>query len=343
MKVSVIIPCYNVENFIDRCLASLTSQSLGIQNLELICVDDCSTDGTYEKLLAWEQKYPEQMIVVQMSENSRQGAARNAGLVYATAPYVAYIDSDDWVHPQYLEILYRVAEKEQVPMVTSGHVRDFGDGKVQDAAIDLTKLAWRRVDIDSEEKRSHKISITGVDPMVWGRLLRRDFLLENGLSFPEGLAYEDNYWCVLLSGCIPAYCTVTEPLYHYFVNEKSTILAVNQPYHVDFLTVQLLSLEEMTRRGWRDRYPDAVEFHFLHSCCLDFLKIICLRYDPPSYSLFRFLQATVSEHISIPVEQNAYYDTGFTEFQKMVLTLMGKDLSKAEFAELAELVKKKGL
>ncbi len=341
--ISVILPCYNVSAYIDRCLASLATQSIGFANLEIICVDDCSADDTFEHLSDWERKWPEQVLLVKMPENRGLSAARNAGLSYASAPYVVYIDSDDWLHPQYLEALYLVAEQEQVQMVSCGHVRDFGDGRIRDEILDCAELGYHRVDIDSDEKRSHKISLIGAEPMAWSKLLRKDFLLENGLTFPEGLTYEDNYWHALLSGTVESYCVLEAPLYHYFVNERSITLLVNQTYHVDYLTVQLLAYEEMKRRGWTERYRDAVEFHMLHSICFDFLKIICLRFDPPAYSLFRLLQSVLAELITIKPENNTYYETGFTEFQKMVLAVIGKEVTKSEFVELAELVKKRGL
>ena len=92
--VSVIIPCYNVESYIDRCLASITVQTIGMENLELICVDDASADGTWNRLLLWEQLYPEQVILIRQEVNRRQGAARNLGLQYASADWVSFVDAE---------------------------------------------------------------------------------------------------------------------------------------------------------------------------------------------------------------------------------------------------------
>lgn len=98
MKISVIIPYHNVEQYIDRTLSSLSSQTIGVENLEIICVDDASTDNIWEHLLAWEQKYPENILLVQCEENGRQGRARNIGLSHATDEWIAFIDSDDWMN-----------------------------------------------------------------------------------------------------------------------------------------------------------------------------------------------------------------------------------------------------
>ncbi len=338
--ISVILPCYNVVPYLDRCLKSLTTQTIGVKNLEIICVDDASTDETREKLHEWERRFPDNICIIECSENRRQGTARNIGLQYATGKYVSFVDPDDWIEPITFELLMQVMQAEQVQMVQCGFVRDFGDGK---AETKVGKNAtYKRMDIDSEEKRSHKIALTGSEPMVWGRLLEREYLLREGLIFPEDLAYEDNYWCLLLSGTIKRYCVLGTPLYHYCVNGSSTILKNDAEYHTDYLTVQLQALEEAERRGWRYLYPDAMEFHFLHGAYLDFLKIICLRFDNPPYALFRLVQEIVGSRLMVR-KDNPYYADGFTEFQKLLLELIECNVTKEQFREVAEKVQTLGI
>ena len=90
-KVSVIIPCYNIEIYIDRCLVSLERQKIPMEELEIILVDDHSTDGTWEKLQIFEAKYPESVLIIHNDVNIRQGAIRNMALAYATAPYICML------------------------------------------------------------------------------------------------------------------------------------------------------------------------------------------------------------------------------------------------------------
>ena len=70
-KISVIIPCYNVEKYIDRCLASVAAQTIRLDKLEIICVNDASTDGTWQKLLVWERKYPQNILLVDCAQNGK--------------------------------------------------------------------------------------------------------------------------------------------------------------------------------------------------------------------------------------------------------------------------------
>ena len=119
-KISIIIPCYNVEVYIDRCLGSVMEQSIGIKNVEIICVDDASTDKTLEKLLIWEHQYPESITIVRSETNGRQGAARNIGMEYASGEWVAFIDSDDWITPDYYEKLIKRGEETGADVVGCG-------------------------------------------------------------------------------------------------------------------------------------------------------------------------------------------------------------------------------
>ena len=89
-KVSIIIPCYNVERWIDRCMTSIAVQTMGIDDLEIICIDDASTDGTWKHLQKWEQSFPENVLLIRLEENRRQGAARNIGLQYASAEWISF-------------------------------------------------------------------------------------------------------------------------------------------------------------------------------------------------------------------------------------------------------------
>ena len=105
-KISIIIPCYNVEKYIDRCLSSLDDQTYvhnGIGDMELILIDDASTDNTRAKLLLYEAKNPERVIVVSCDTNSGPACARNIAMKYASGDYISFVDADDMADPTMLE------------------------------------------------------------------------------------------------------------------------------------------------------------------------------------------------------------------------------------------------
>ena len=102
--VSIVTPCFNGERYVARFLDSILRQTY--PKLELIFVNDASTDKTLEKLAIWEKQYPDAITVITLTENSKQGAARNVGMQYATGKYLGFVDSDDYVELSMFEKLY---------------------------------------------------------------------------------------------------------------------------------------------------------------------------------------------------------------------------------------------
>lgn len=123
-EISVIIPCYNVARWVDRCLTSIVRQTIGLDVLEVICIDDASTDDTWEHLQEWERKYPDNLVLVRQEVNRRQGAARNLGLQYASTEWVAFVDADDWLEKDYFEKLYVPAAHYKCDVVVCGAILD---------------------------------------------------------------------------------------------------------------------------------------------------------------------------------------------------------------------------
>ncbi|MCR4895668.1 MAG: glycosyltransferase family 2 protein [Lachnospiraceae bacterium] len=343
-SISVILPCYNVSRWIDRCLQSLADQTIGVENLELICVDDCSTDDTAEKIAAWEQKYPEQILLIKSDTNRRIGGARNIGMQYATAEWIAYIDSDDWVEPMYMEKLYQKATTGKYDVICCWNVRDTAtDLHLLSPEELLTGKADREIFVCSDEDRKQMIHAQPMKLSAWTKLIRRAFLEENEIGFVEGLAYEDIIWGELMHLCVNSTYILEERLYHYFVNTESTVMSKSADYQPDMLTVQSLLYREWDRRGALAKYHDEVEFEFIYSCLLAFVKLLALRFETPPYSLFRLLQIFAQEHF--PDYLNNYYfvkeDT--PELHRQIAQAVSLPLTKKQFLEFAENVKTIGL
>ena len=116
-EISLIVPCYNAIKYIDHFMEALEAQTIGINQLEVIFVDDASTDATFQKLCEWEQRYPESIMVVHCEKNGKQGAARNIGIEYASAEYLAYADIDDVMDPCMYEKLLIAAKQQECDLV----------------------------------------------------------------------------------------------------------------------------------------------------------------------------------------------------------------------------------
>ena len=129
--ISVILPCYNVAEFLPRCMKSLEKQTIRFDNLEWIFVDDASTDNgkTWNEILKFEAKHPDNVIAIQLEKNRCQGGARNVGLEYASADYIGYIDPDDWIDPRMYTCLYMKAIQYQCDIVDCRSIMIYPDGE----------------------------------------------------------------------------------------------------------------------------------------------------------------------------------------------------------------------
>lgn len=336
-KISIIIPCYNVESYIDRCVESLVYQTIGVDNLELIFVDDASTDRTVERLKKWEERYPDSVLLVCCAENHKQGAARNIGLCYASAEYIAYVDSDDWVEQTMYEKMYAKVEQYHPDVVSVLYTRDTQDGRVEMAA-DPKKNGEQYVEIHTQQEREQFL-LEGLTSGVWSGIYRREMLQsDEGLVFPEDLRYEDNYWSSVLAMVVSSYYIINEHLYHYMINENSTIMEQNAMHHLDRLVIELMKIEEYKRRGVFELYHDKIEFNFLRMYFINTIRILFVRFDRIPYDMIYTMQQQVLE-LFPDYEKNPYLDQ-LPQLQSELLKIVKVPLDEAKIDILANAYRK---
>ena len=218
-KISVIIPCYNVSQYVDRCMESLEKQTIGIDNLEIILVNDASSDATLGKLLLWEMKYPEDIMVIPLEMNVMQGAARNIARRYCSAEYIAYLDADDWVLPETFEKTYEAASSSAADIVNYLSKKTFKGPEETDSDTD-SGIRDSLAVIESPKDRL-ALFMSPDCPLIrgcWDKLFRRSFVEEHDLLFAEGVFDEESLFT------IPAYmhaeriCFINRYLHRYFQN-----------------------------------------------------------------------------------------------------------------------------
>lgn len=326
--ISIIVPCYNVEKYIDRCFESLTAQTIGIERLELIFIDDCSTDGTWNRLVELEAKFPESVMIVHCDENGRQGRARNIGMECASAPYIGFVDSDDWVEPDMFECLYEKSRKHDCDIVMCRSWRDY-DKEGQILPPRRTGEEDRILYIDTEEKRKMFLACGSIEFGVWNKLYRADLLKQNDIFFPEKLAYEDHFFATLLYFYTKKVYVLEERLYHYFVNEQSTVLAPNATHHFDILTVDSLLWDECERRGLVARFRQELEYQYLSLCFLMSMKMMLLRLPEVPYEFFLHLKEETLKRVP-DYHQNPYVKELVTDVNKIVLELLDVSLGEQD-------------
>ncbi|MCR5503240.1 MAG: glycosyltransferase [Lachnospiraceae bacterium] len=342
-KISVIIPCYNVSRWIDRCMQSLADQTIGMENLEIIPVDDASTDDTWQKILEWEKKYPESVMAVHCDINGRQGRARNIGLGYASADRIAFVDSDDWVEPDYLELLYRTATENDSDVTVCRLIRDPSETLRYGSPRPDAPLPVRSRAISTVDERRRFLFSADISFLAHSRIIRKSVLTENELLFPEGLAYEDCCWGSLLYYYVDRITYVDAELYHYFVNTDSTVLRKDADYHTDLLAVHAILWDEYHKRGLYPEYRDEIEYNYFYTFYLGFLKILANRYERPPYDQFLLMRRMVKDRIP-DWRNNRYIRNGeIKEFHRALLELLDHEVDEKAFLEVLEAVKRSGI
>lgn len=333
--ISIIIPCYNVSKYIDRCINSLINQTIGFENLQIILVDDASTDNTPERLKYYENLYPQQISLILCERNGRQGTARNIGLQYAVAPYIGFVDSDDWIEPDMFELLYTKITNFNCDIVTCKVFRD-------DTRKNIPRNNANRTDtlisIESNIDREVLIVSEILGSGIYNKLYKKELIFNNNITFAENLTYEDIYFNSLLYMYVNKIYILDEYLYHYYVNNESTTLQLDKPHHTDIFTVYELRLQEFERRGLLSQYPLAMEYNFIKTYYLGGMKALLSRYSNPSYELFLKIKKRVFE-VAPNYRNNPHLKNAFSEIFELLLDLLDCDISKAEFEQIAKMFK----
>lgn len=339
-KVSVIIPCFNVEKYIDRCIESVINQSMDIKDMEIICVDDCSTDNTVSHLKEWEAKYSDNFMLVCCEKNGRQGTARNIGMIYASADYIAFIDSDDWVEPEYIELMYEEAVRYELDVVCCQIERDSSVelSYFEDKGSSEKKLFI----VDRDDKRKELIMHQTFGGACC-KIIKKSFLEENNIRYPEGLAYEDLFFREIMHVYVNRDMLIERKMYHYFVNAESTTLGMNATYHTDYFTVVIQLWNYLESRGLVKDYKQEIEYEFMIIAGLQILKVLILRYSEPQYSSFLLLQTIIRQRIKNPFANKYINNNYFSESQLLCVNALYMDMSKSEYTEFADKLKLIGI
>ncbi|MCI8337504.1 MAG: glycosyltransferase family 2 protein [Lachnospiraceae bacterium] len=331
-KISVIVPCYNVSKFIHRCVKSLVDQTIGIDELECIFVDDASTDDTLEKLFSWEKKFPESILVVPCQENHKQGAARNAGLSYATGEYIAFLDSDDYVDARMYEAMYQKAVELKCDVVGSFFARETRDGR--QLYRDETQLETEKLVVVDTRAKRRELMVNGLPSGVNTRLYRRNLIADHQLLFPEDIQYEDNYWGAILLGFVSSYYIMDACFYHYVVNESSTVMEKNAEHHLDRLVIEVMKVEKYKEDGTFQEYHDEIEFNFLRLFFINTIRILFVRFDQIPYQIIYDMQRWVRE--LFPDYQVNPYLEKLPPLQMELLKIIQVDLTPEKIEILAQ-------
>ena len=243
-KLSIIVPVYGVEKYIDKCLDSLVKQSL--KEIEIIVVNDGTKDNSQKIIDKYVKKYPDK-IKSYIKENGGQGSARNYGLKKTTGEYIGYVDSDDFVEKDMYKKLYNKAKENNYDIVVCGNynVSEDYQNKNIDAFIN-------NYNTDLENIFFGKMA-------VWNKIYKRDILIKNKLEFKEKVWYEDLAFTLKAIMNSNTFAFIDEPLYDYLIREGSTMNNSNVKRNLEILEAfdDILSY---IKHNKKEEYFDKVEF-----------------------------------------------------------------------------------
>lgn len=208
-KVSIIVPVYNVEEYLERCLDSLVNQTL--KDIEIIIVNDGSTDGSKEKIQKYINTYKN--IVYLEKENGGLSSARNYGIPYAKGEYIGFVDSDDYVELTMYEKMYNKAIEEKSDMVECDFIWEYPNKKREDIG---------------KVYSSKKEAIIEARVVAWNKIIKKDIIEKTKITFPEGLRYEDIEFFYKIVPYLDKISFVKETLVHYVQRESSIANTQNE-------------------------------------------------------------------------------------------------------------------
>jgi glycosyltransferase involved in cell wall biosynthesis len=258
-KVSVIIPVYNVQNYLKGCLKSVMNQTL--TEIEIICVDDGSTDSSGQ-LLDQFAKIDKRIIVIHR-ENGGLSIARNTGIEAARGEYLGFVDSDDFIDEEMYEKLYASAKKHDSDVVVTNLHLYLDDTRQILSYRDIVRLyQLERESAFAAIEQPDIVKFIG----VWDKLYRRSFIEKYHLRNPEKRIYEDALFTFQTLVLASRISVVSEPLYYYRKNTGSAITdkeKVNDNYKRDFLLNSKEIRAFLTQHGLYTAFSKAyLEYQF---------------------------------------------------------------------------------
>ena len=249
-KVSVIVPIYSIEKYLNRCLDSILAQTF--TDFELILVDDGSPDNC--GAICDEYSRKDSRIHVIHKENGGLSDARNAGIDFAMqqadCEWITFIDSDDWVHPLYLESLYYAAVNNGLSVSACGFERTSGSVP----KVDINNL--KSTVYDTELFQCDKVTNATV---AWGKLYRKGFFKD--IRYPVGLLHEDEFttYKILFRNEKIAY--ISDPLYAYYVNPASIMLNKWSTKHLVAEQAYLEQIDFFKANGYQKAFEKTLEHY----------------------------------------------------------------------------------
>lgn len=247
VKVSIVVPIYNVEKYLEKCLQSLVTQTF--EDIEIICVNDGSTDNSKNIIKQFLKNYPSKIVHID-KKNGGLGDARNAGIERARGEYIAFIDSDDWVEPNMIQSMYQNAKDNNSDIVCCGLRRIDENGKL---------LSQEQINLKDEY--SPKEALITLAPAAWNKLYKTKLFLENDVRYSVGVWYEDLPTTAKLFMQCNKITTVNEIFVNYLQRKGSISYSYDERSRDIFIV--LADIKKFNESKCMNKYYDEIEYLYI--------------------------------------------------------------------------------
>lgn len=269
-KISIIVPVYNVENYLRDCLDSLVAQTF--YDIEIICINDSSTDNSAKILEEYASRDNRIRIINQ--PNQGPSVARNKGILEAKGEYIFFVDSDDRIEPNTCELLFNRIFETDADLVLFSYYLDYGVNKVKNTRLEEQIKNWR-----GNISLSENPEVLSYTPFgVLGKFYRKDFIIDNKIFFIENLKYGEDaifYMDVLLKNVKCNY--LNEYLYYYRRNISNSLTAVNKTDFKSFFQNRVSVLKQILSSNHNNK--EQIFFHSLENFTRELITLWWSGYD----------------------------------------------------------------
>ena len=255
-KVSVIVPVYNVEKYLERCLRSLITQTLS--EIEIITVDDGSQDNSKKIIEKYIKIYPDKIKYL-YKENGGLSSARNFGIPYAKGEYIAFLDSDDYIEPTMYEEMYNTAKTENADMVECDFIWEYPDKQKYDCG---------------QIYNGKKEALEKARVVAWNKLIKREILEKEKIEFPYGLRYEDVEFFYKLLPSLNKIAFVKKYFIHYIQRDNSIVNTQNSKT-MDIFKVLDNVIDYYKKNNYYQEYKEQLEYTYTRLLLCSSLKRMC--------------------------------------------------------------------
>ena len=241
IKLSVIVPCYNAEKYISRCLDSLVNQTL--DSFEIVIINDGSTDGSSNIINSYKEKYPN-LIKVITQENHGIAYTRNVGLKHVSGEYFGFLDSDDYTSNDMFEKMYNKAKEDDSDVVVSNFTWSFPNGE--------------RLEKEGPYKPGQDMMIN-LFAVLWNKIYKTSFIKETNIQFPDGNRYEDACFLYCLASNVKKISFIDESFVKY-VQVDTSITHTNNDQVKNMITVFNIIYDYYVNTNKFEEYKDELEY-----------------------------------------------------------------------------------